>query len=49
MPDGTIKDRVEQIQKPNISVIQLFKDTLGLDNEKTNVTVNIVNNGFTTL
>ena len=49
MPDGTKKDRLEAELTPNILVKQLFRKTLGLDSEKTNVTININSAGFTTL
>ena len=48
MANGTIKDRIEAIQTPNISVSKLFRETLGLDKGKNNITINI-NGGFTSL
>lgn len=47
MPDGTTKDRLEIVQTPDIPIREWFRNTLGLDDKKTNITVNIVNNGFT--
>jgi len=48
MSDGTTKNRIEAIQTPNISVNKLFRETLGLDKGKNNITINI-NGGFTSL
>ena len=48
MSDGTTKNRIEAIQTPNISINKLFRETLGLDKGKNNITINI-NGGFTTL
>ena len=41
MVNGKTKDRIEAIQTPNISVNNLFRKTLGIDNEKNNITINI--------
>ena len=49
MVDGKTKDRIETIQTKKIPFTKLFRNTLGLDNEKTNITIIIANNGFTTL
>ena len=48
MSDGTTKNRIEAIQTPNISINKLFRETLGLDKGKNNITINI-NGGFTSL